>query len=96
VQTSRCGPGEEILAFYINAYNVLAVQGILRGRSPRSTLGRALFEELGGFPEQPMEDIAFSLRLRAVIRPIMLQSPVVTDARKFDCMRHWRGLWATR
>lgn len=53
---------------------------------------RACFEELGGFPEQPLEDIAFSLRLRAVTRPIMLQSTVVTDARKFDRMGHWRAL----
>jgi hypothetical protein len=32
-----------VLAFYINAYNVLSVQGILRGHSPCTTLGRARF-----------------------------------------------------
>lgn len=29
-----------VLAFYINAYNVLAVRGILQGRSPRTNLGK--------------------------------------------------------
>lgn len=34
---------EAVLAFYLNAYNLLAVAGILRGRSPSSFLGRARF-----------------------------------------------------
>jgi hypothetical protein len=33
----------DLLAFYINAYNVLAVKGILDGRSPRSALGKLRF-----------------------------------------------------
>ncbi len=33
----------DLLAFYINAYNVLAVRGILDGRSPRSSLGKLRF-----------------------------------------------------
>jgi hypothetical protein len=32
-----------VLAFYINSYNVLAVQGILDGHSPRSSLGKLRF-----------------------------------------------------
>jgi hypothetical protein len=34
---------ESVLAFYINAYNVLAVQGILNGRSPSTNLGKLRF-----------------------------------------------------
>ena len=33
---------QEKLAFFINAYNILAAQGILAGRSPQSMLGRYL------------------------------------------------------
>lgn len=36
-------PAASVLAFYINAYNVLSIQGILRGHSPRTGLGRARF-----------------------------------------------------
>ena len=53
---------------------------------------RRLFWELGGFPDRPMEDIAFGLKLRVVTRPRMLPLTVVTDARKFDQMGHWRAL----
>ncbi len=34
---------EEKLVFYINAYNLLAVKGIIDGRSPETLLGRAAF-----------------------------------------------------
>jgi rSAM/selenodomain-associated transferase 2 len=53
---------------------------------------RRLFEELGGFPDRPMEDVAFSLGLRKVTKPVMLDDFVTTDARKFDQMGHWRAL----
>ena len=53
---------------------------------------RALFEMLGGFPVQPMEDIAFGLELRAATLPVMLPEIVTTDSRKFDQMGHWRAL----
>jgi rSAM/selenodomain-associated transferase 2 len=53
---------------------------------------RSLFRRLGGFPATDMEDIAFSLALRSVTRPIMLSQPVITDARKFDQMGRWRAL----
>jgi len=54
---------------------------------------RPLFTNLGGFPAGPMEDIAFSLVLRAATRPVMLPLRVLTDARKFDQMGHARALW---
>ena len=45
---------------------------------------RTLFEQLGGFPEQPiLEDVAFCERLIRVTKPLLLYPPVVTDARKF-------------
>jgi rSAM/selenodomain-associated transferase 2 len=53
---------------------------------------RPLFLRLGGFPITDMEDIAFSLSLRSATRPIMLAQSVITDARKFDQMGHWRAL----
>lgn len=53
---------------------------------------RELFRELGGFPDRKMEDVAFSLALRSVTRPVMLPLTVTTDSRKFDQMGHWRAL----
>jgi rSAM/selenodomain-associated transferase 2 len=45
---------------------------------------RSLFEELGGFPHQPiLEDVAFCERLIKKTCPLILSPPVVTDARKF-------------
>ena len=53
---------------------------------------RALFEQLGGFPNQPiLEDIAFCERLITVTTPRLLSPPVVTDARKFLKMGVWRS-----
>lgn len=53
---------------------------------------RTLFEELGGFPIQPiLEDVAFCERLIKVTEPLLLSPPVVTDARKFIKMGIWRS-----
>jgi len=53
---------------------------------------RALFEQLGGFPNRPiLEDVAFCERLIAVTTPLLLSSCVVTDARKFLKMGVWRS-----
>ncbi len=53
---------------------------------------RTLFEELGGFPVQPiLEDVAFCERLIKVTNPLILSPPVVTDARKFLKMGIWRS-----
>lgn len=53
---------------------------------------RALFEELGGFPNQPiLEDVAFCERLIKRTSPLILSPPVVTDARKFIKMGIWRS-----
>jgi|SRR5262245_3900276 len=51
---------------------------------------RALFEQLGGFPNRPiLEDVAFCERLIAVTTPLLLSPSVVTDARKFLKMGVW-------
>ncbi len=53
---------------------------------------RTLFEQLGGFPDQPiLEDVAFCERLIKVANPLLLSPPVVTDARKFIKMGIWRS-----
>jgi len=53
---------------------------------------RALFEQLGGFPNRPiLEDVAFCERLITVTTPLLLSSSVVTDARKFLKMGVWRS-----
>ncbi|MDP1945949.1 MAG: TIGR04283 family arsenosugar biosynthesis glycosyltransferase [Nitrospirota bacterium] len=53
---------------------------------------RGLFEQLGGFPNQPiLEDVAFCERLIAMTSPLLLSPPVITDARKFLKMGIWRS-----
>jgi hypothetical protein len=53
---------------------------------------RPLFEQLGGFPNQPiLEDVAFYERLLKVTAPLLLSPPVMTDARKFLKMGIWRS-----
>jgi rSAM/selenodomain-associated transferase 2 len=53
---------------------------------------RALFERVGGFPDQPlMEDVELSRRLRAVSRPACLRNRVLTSGRRWE----QRGVWRT-
>jgi rSAM/selenodomain-associated transferase 2 len=53
---------------------------------------RTLFEQLGGFPNQPiLEDVAFCERLITETTPVLLSPPVITDARKFLKMGVWRS-----
>jgi len=53
---------------------------------------RALFNQLGGFPNQPiLEDVAFCERLIRVTTPLLLSPPVITDARKFLTMGVWKS-----
>ena len=52
----------------------------------------ALFEQLGGFPNQPiLEDVAFCERLIKITTPLLISPPVVTDARKFLKVGVWRS-----
>jgi rSAM/selenodomain-associated transferase 2 len=53
---------------------------------------RAVFEALGGFPDQPlMEDIELSARLRRSARPVCLLAQVQTSGRRWET----RGVWRT-
>lgn len=46
---------------------------------------RALFEQVGGFPDQPlMEDIALSRMLKRHDRPLCLRARVVTSSRRWE------------
>lgn len=54
---------------------------------------RALFESLGGFPDEPiLEDLLFGERLARVTRPVLLDSVVITDSRRFEQEGVWRSL----
>ena len=53
---------------------------------------RAVFQRLGGFPDQPlMEDIELSRRLCQLSRPVCLRAKVTTSGRRWDT----RGAWST-
>jgi len=53
---------------------------------------RRLFENLGGFPDQPlMEDVELSRRLRTLSAPACLRRRVVTSGRRWEN----RGVWRT-
>lgn len=53
---------------------------------------RALFERLGGFPNQPiLEDVAFCEKLIRVTEPVLFGPPVMTDSRKFVKMGIWKS-----
>lgn len=53
---------------------------------------RTLFEQLGGFPKQPiLEDVAFCEKLIKHTNPVLFFPPVITDARKFLKMGVWRS-----
>lgn len=53
---------------------------------------RTLFEQLGGFPNQPiLEDVAFCEKLIRIVTPVLLSPPVLTDSRKFVKMGVWRS-----
>ncbi len=55
-------------------------------------MSRKLFEQVGGFPEQPlMEDIEISKRLKSIVAPICLHQKVTTSGRRWDS----RGCWRT-
>lgn len=52
-----------------------------------------VFQRLGGFPHQPiLEDVAFCEKLIRHTTPVLLNSPVITDARKFIKMGIWCSL----
>jgi rSAM/selenodomain-associated transferase 2 len=55
---------------------------------------RALFEQLGGYPDQPlMEDVELSVRLRRTGRPACLRARVATSGRRWDRHGALRTIW---
>lgn len=55
-------------------------------------ISRSLFEEVGGFPDQPlMEDIELSARLRGLAAPVCLKERVTTSSRRWQK----KGVWKT-
>lgn len=53
---------------------------------------RSLFEQLGGFPNQPiLEDVTLCEKIIKETNPVLLLPPVITDARKFLKMGVWRS-----
>jgi hypothetical protein len=60
---------EETLAYYINAYNALAIEGILEGLSPSTLLGRARYFKLKEWPLNGQSITLYDLEHK-VIRPL--------------------------
>lgn len=55
---------------------------------------RALFDAVGGFPDQPlMEDIELSRRLRVRARPACLPERVLTSGRRWETRGPWRTIF---
>lgn len=55
---------------------------------------KALFEEIGGFPEQPlMEDIEISKLLKRQGRPACINEKVTTSGRRWLTRGVWRTIW---
>ena len=69
----------------------LRLTGIIYG-DQAMFIAADLFRELGGFPEQQMEDVLFSETLICHSRPIMLPASVETDSRKFRQIGELRAL----
>jgi len=55
---------------------------------------RKLFTELGMYPNEPiLEDLLFSEQLVKVTRPVILDSYVTTESRKFEQNGIWLSFW---
>ncbi len=79
------------IAFFMNARSCLT--GIATG-DQAIAVQRALFESVGGYPEQPlMEDIALSRMLRARGRPACLPARITTSSRRWEQRGPWRTIW---
>ena len=54
---------------------------------------KSLFTELGGFPDESvLEDLLFSEQVAKVTTPIIMDSYVITDSRKFEQAGIWLSL----
>lgn len=79
------------IAFLMNTRSCLT--GIATG-DQGIAVERALFESVGGYPEQPlMEDIALSRMLRGYGRPACLPVRITTSSRRWEQCGAWRTIW---
>lgn len=89
VSLSGRGAMFRVIAWFMNQRSRLT--GICTG-DQALVVRREVFEALRGFDDLPiMEDIEMSGRLRLVSRPYCIQTPVVTDSRRWE----QRGVWRT-
>jgi rSAM/selenodomain-associated transferase 2 len=80
---------------------LISIADNIRCRSTRIIYGdqamfvrRSLFERLGGFPAlSRLEDVYFCEELVKITEPVLLESTVVTDSRKFVKHGVWRSLF---
>jgi rSAM/selenodomain-associated transferase 2 len=71
-----------MIGFLMNARSRLT--GIATG-DQAMFVARAAFESVGGFPDIPlMEDVAISVRLKRVSRPLCLRATVTTSGRRWE------------
>lgn len=79
-----------VIAFLMNLRS--RVTGIATG-DQAMFMSRALFDAVGGFPDQPlMEDIEMSARLRRICKPICLRERVSTSGRRWEQHGVWRTI----
>ncbi len=79
------------IGFFMNARSCLT--GIATG-DQGIAVERALFESVGGYPEQPlMEDIALSRTLRVHAWPACLPVRITTSSRHWERRGAWRTIW---
>ncbi|MDN5848089.1 MAG: TIGR04283 family arsenosugar biosynthesis glycosyltransferase [Nitrococcus sp.] len=89
VRLAGRSPLLHVVAWAMNRRSCLS--GIVTG-DQGLFVDRALFETLGGYPDQPlMEDVALSRRLKRRGNPACLPGPLITSARRWE--RH--GIWST-
>ncbi|WP_298453656.1 TIGR04283 family arsenosugar biosynthesis glycosyltransferase [uncultured Marinobacter sp.] len=89
VRLSGRGVMFRMIAWFMNRRSRLT--GICTG-DQALFVRRDVFEALGGFEQVPiMEDIEISRRLRLVSRPYCIQTPVITDSRRWE----QGGVWQT-
>jgi rSAM/selenodomain-associated transferase 2 len=99
VRLSGRRPALRIIEFLMNWRSRLT--GIVTG-DQGIFMRRALFEQLGGFPDIPlMEDIAISRRLKAYSRPVVVAQRLQTSSRRWEqagiiatVWLMWRLRWA--
>lgn len=91
VSLSGRGAMFRVIAWFMNQRSRLT--GICTG-DQALVVRREVFEALRGFDDLPiMEDIEMSGRLRLVSRPYCIQTPVVTDSRRWEQGGVWRTIF---